>query len=92
MPGYARRCGGWTRRSRADTGWRDHVDLPLGEGREAWHIALDPPVAGVGPWERSAPMLSIAAAELAAIPPGRTIGIRQIGDFARSPALTLPLS
>ncbi|MBA3940514.1 MAG: hypothetical protein C0520_04820 [Sphingopyxis sp.] len=82
----------WTRRSRADTGWRDHVDLPLGEGREAWHIALDPPVAGVGPWERSAPMLSIAAAELAAIPPGRTIGIRQIGDFARSPALTLPLS
>src|SRR3546814_4792166 len=42
---------GWTRRSRIDTGWRDHVDQPLGETRELWRVSLVPPVPGVGPWE-----------------------------------------
>ena len=29
----------WVRRSRVDPGWRDAVDLPLGEGREACRVA-----------------------------------------------------
>ncbi len=83
---------GWTRRSRIDTGWRDHVDQPLGESREAWRIALSPPVPGLGPWERTSPALSFSAAEWAALPPGCALEIRQAGDFALSPPLFLPLT
>ncbi len=83
---------GWIRRSRVDTGWRDHVDLPIGESREAWHIAISPFVAGIGPWERASPTLDIGAAEFAGLPPGSTIEIRQAGDFALSPPLSLPLT
>src|SRR3546814_7573710 len=42
----------WTRRSRLDTGWRDGIDLPLGESRELYRVATLPAVAGVGPWEQ----------------------------------------
>lgn len=83
---------GWTRRSRVDAGWRDHVDLPHGESREAWHVALSPPVAGVGPWERTSPSLTISAGDLAGLPSGCAIEIRQIGDLALSPPLSLPLT
>ena len=83
---------GWRRRSRVDTGWRDHTDLPLGEGREAWRIALSPPVPGRAPWERDAPTLHLAAADLAGLPTGTAILIRQVGDFALSPPLSLPLT
>lgn len=83
---------GWVRRSRVDTGWRDHVDQPSGESHEAWRIALSPPVPGIGPWESASPTLNIGAAELAALPPGCTIEIRQAGDFALSPPLSLPLT
>jgi hypothetical protein len=83
---------GWIRRSRVDTGWRDHVDLPPGESREAWHIALSPFVPGIGPWESASSTLHIGAGEFAALPPGCTIEIRQAGDFALSPPLSLPLT
>lgn len=83
---------GWIRRSRVDTGWRDHVDLPMGESREVWRIAISPPVAGIGPWERASPTLDIGAADLAGLPPGCSLEIRQAGDFALSPPLSLPLT
>lgn len=82
----------WRRRSRVDTGWRDHVDLPVGEGQEAWRIELSPPVDGIAPWERASPTLHIEAGALALLPPGTMIAIRQVGDFALSPPLLLPLS
>lgn len=82
----------WRRRSRVDTGWRDHVDLPLGEGREVWRILLSPPVAGRAAWERDAPTLHIAPPDLAALPPGTAILIHQVGDFGLSPPLSLPLT
>jgi len=82
----------WVRRSRVDTGWRDHVDQPLGESSEAWRIALSPPVSGIGPWESASPTLHIGAADFAMLPPGCTIEIRQLGDFAVSPPLYLPLT
>lgn len=82
----------WRRRSRVDTGWRDHVDLPIGEGQEAWRITLSPPVPGVAPWERSAPDLHIAAAVLAGLPPETMIEVRQVGDFALSLPLALSLT
>jgi hypothetical protein len=82
---------GWVRRSRLDVGWRDHVDQPLGESREAYRVALDPPVAGLGPWDCAGPTLSLEAAAVAALPPGTTAQIRQVGDFASSPPLSIPL-
>lgn len=85
-------CVAWRRRSRVDTGWRDYVDLPLGEGREAWQISLSPPVTGIAPWERATPDLQIAADVLAALPPGTMVAIRQVGDFALSPPLSLSLT
>ena len=98
-PVHGRRAGdgaggmtiGWTRRSRADTGWRDGVDLPLGEAREAWRVAVVPEAAGPGPWDCSAPVLHLSAAEVAALPPGASLAIRQVGDFALSAPLFLPL-
>ena len=82
----------WVRRSRADTGWRDHVDQPLGENREAWRIDLVPSVQEVGPWESSVPELAIDAVALAAIPAGRSLEVRQIGDFAASTPLIIALT
>ena len=82
----------WVERSRIDTGWRDHVDQPSGESREAWRIAVSPPVPGFGPWERASPMLAIGASELALLPPGCALEILQVGDFALSPPLSLPLT
>ncbi len=82
---------GWIRRSRVDPGWRDGVDLPLGEGREAWRVAAVPATPGVGPWDCTAPALHLAAVEVAALPPGTSLEIRQVGDFALSQPLVLPL-
>lgn len=82
----------WVRRSRVDTGWRDHVDQSLGESHEAWRIALLPPVPGIGPWESISSTLHINAADFAMLPPGCTIEIRQLGDFAVSQPLYLPLT
>lgn len=82
----------WVRRSRIDTGWRDEVDLPLGENREAWRVALVPPVPGIGPWEVASPVVTMTPAEVAAVPPGSTLDIRQLGDFSLSPPLIIPFA
>ncbi len=81
----------WVRRSRVDPGWRDAVDLPLGESREAYRVAAVPAVSGLGPWDCPAPMLHLAAPKVAALSPGASLEIRQVGDFALSPSLILPL-
>lgn len=81
----------WIRRSRADAGWRDHVDQASGETRDAWRIELSPAVPGIGPWESTAPTLTIDAGDVAMLPAGSAIHIRQAGDFALSPPLSLPL-
>lgn len=82
----------WTRCSRADAGWRDHVDQASGETHERWHIALSPAVAGIGPWESASATLTIGAGDVAMLPPGCTLHIRQAGDLAFSPPLSLPLT
>lgn len=82
----------WIRRSRADTGWRDAVDLPLGEAAEAWRVTIDPPVPGVGPWSLPEPRLEIDAATMAGLAPGTGIEVRQVGDFGLSLPLRLSLT
>jgi hypothetical protein len=82
----------WVRRSRVDIGWRDHVDQPPGESREAWRVSLVPAVPGTGPWECASASLAIDSGSLAAVPPGCVIEIRQMGDFAISAPFVLPLT
>ncbi|MBL0769857.1 hypothetical protein JI743_13685 [Sphingopyxis sp. DHUNG17] len=82
----------WIRRSRADTGWRDAVDLPPGEAAAAWRVTLDPPAPGVGPWSVSEPRLEIGAAAMAGVAPGTAIEVRQVGDFGLSLPLRMPLT
>lgn len=82
----------WIGRSRMDSGWRDHVDVAAGESREAWRIALEPPLAGAGPWETAVPRISMDASLMARLPSGTRLSIRRIGDFALSPPLLLPLT
>lgn len=82
----------WVRRSRVDTGWRDRVDQPLGESREAWRVALVPAVPGIGDWECASADLHIDSETMADVPPGCALEIRQLGDFAVSAPLVLPLT
>lgn len=82
---------GWIRRTRADAGWRDHVDQPLGEGMELYRIAANPAVLGIGPWECAVPALHIDAVAFGALPAGTMLEIRQIGDFAPSLPLIVPI-
>ncbi|HEX7931109.1 MAG TPA: hypothetical protein VF470_09430, partial [Sphingomicrobium sp.] len=82
----------WSRRSRLDNGWRDQVDLPLGESREVWRVDVSPPVPGIGAWECAEAVLHIHAATMAALPAGCALHICQVGDFALSPPLSIPLA
>lgn len=82
----------WVRRTRTDAGWRDHVDVPLGESHEAWRIEIEPAAAGVGPWETASPSLAIDAVTWTALAPDSVFSIRQVGDFALSEPLHLPLT
>ena len=82
----------WVRRSRADLGWRDQVDLPIGEGRELWQVMLVPAVPGLGPWDCTESRLVLDAALLAVMPAGSALSVRQVGDFGLSPPLFLPLA
>lgn len=82
----------WVRRSRSPMGWRDEVDMPLGESVERWRIMLNPPVPNVGPWESGVSHWTVDAADLAQIPSGTEAEIAQIGDFAMSPHLKISLA
>jgi hypothetical protein len=82
----------WIRRTRTDAGWRDHIDVPLGEGREAWRVVVEPAAAGIGPWETASPSLTLDAATWTALAPDSVFSIRQVGDFALSEPLLLPLT
>lgn len=81
----------WVRRSRVHMGWRDEVDVPLGESRERWRIRVVPDVPNVGPWESERTEWSISSADLALIPSGAFIEINQIGDFSVSLPLKISL-
>src|SRR3546814_12579478 len=80
----------WTRRSRLDTGWRDLVDLPLGENRELYRISPTPAVAGARPWARSEASLPPAAATPAALPPGPAPPTRPPGAIPLVPPPVVP--
>ena len=74
----------WTRRSRAQAGWIDEVDVPLGETFELYRVTITGPGGSIE-LETSEPHLEVTAAQLVTLGTGPlTIQVRQIGDAAAS--------
>jgi hypothetical protein len=75
---------GWTRRTRAASGWVDEVDVPLGERVELYRVSIAG-AEGALELEAAQPSLRIANAQLGGVGSGAvTIQVRQVGDFAAS--------
>lgn len=77
----------WTRRSRLGWRWRDGDDVPLGEEREGYRIAVaDQAGATIATRSSDGPQLVLSAAE---VPAGAvTVAVRQQGTYAlSSPAI-----
>lgn len=70
----------WVRRARGSAAWRDGVELPLGEEREAYRVTID----SLGTVDVTEPVLRIAPPSTAI-----TVAVRQIGTNGPSPAATL---
>lgn len=84
----------WIRRSRVNIGWRDEVDMPLGEAAELWRLTLHPPdsaKAMMAAWEISTPQFYLEPALVAQLPTGTAAQIIQVGDFASSAGLRIAL-
>lgn len=78
----------WRRRSRVDWWWRDHVDVPLGEEREAYEVTVTTAIAShivvtAVPYV-TVPLSALNGAPLRA-------AVRQIGSLGASSPATLTL-
>lgn len=81
----------WTRRARGQWGWLDGVETALVEEVESYEIGAGPTAAPIRSWSSATTLLTIEMPELVDLPAGTTIWVRQLGSFARSPALPLHL-
>ena len=84
---------GWTRRARGGWSWPDGVELPLNEQSEAYVVTFGSDAAAIASWECFAPILTISAAEyaaLAATAPTGSFAVRQRGDRGLSEPLVFP--
>ena len=81
----------WTRRARGAWVWRDGVDVPLVEEAERYEVGAGPAEAPIALWRVAEPTLALAAGDLAPLPPGTPLWVRQIGSHAASPPLALHL-
>lgn len=82
----------WTRRARGGWLWRDGVDTPLNEEREAYLVGLGSIDTPVLVWEAQQPGLTLdpaVHAQLQAVHPGKMLWVRQIGTASSSPATLL---
>lgn len=96
-PSVARTAGGglilgWTRRARGSWWWRDGVDAPLQEEAERYEVGAGPIAVPHALWPVDTPSLELTSAEVEALPASTALWVRQIGDFARSPALHLHIT
>jgi hypothetical protein len=68
------------------------VDVPLGEAREQYRVAVIGP-AGALEITTDQPSLTITAAELAPLGAGlATVEVRQVGDWAASPPVRITIN
>lgn len=80
---------GWVRRARGAWSWRDGVDVPLAEEAERYIVSCEQVGATVRAWSSDEPSLSILAEDLASLPGGSTLIVRQQGTHAQSLPLVL---
>ncbi|WP_183030062.1 phage tail protein [Altericroceibacterium spongiae] len=78
----------WTRRARGAWEWRDGVDVPLNEEREAYLVGIGPVDWPDRQWESDMASLTIPAVQLAG-GTGKPLWVRQKGQFALSDPLLL---
>lgn len=76
---------GWTRRSRAGWAWRDGIDAPLVEEREAYVVTVTPPAAP--PQDHAVASASLVLSTPP--PPGSRVAVRQIGTVGASRAAVI---
>ena len=91
---YLRTAGGgamlnWVRRARGSIIWPNEVEIPLNEQAERWEVQARADQTVVGQWRTAVSSLSLTAAERSALPENTVFEIRQVGSFARSPALRM---
>lgn len=79
----------WTRRARGAWAWRDGVDVPLVEEVERYEVGAGAADGPLALWPVAAPALMLAAGDLALLPAGTQLWVRQIGSHARSRELPL---
>ncbi len=79
----------WTRRARGGWHWLDGVDVPLVEESERYEVGCGAISNPLALYQTGEPSFHLDSAMLAALPAGTSIWIRQIGSYARSPALLL---
>jgi len=79
----------WTRRARGGWRWLDGVDAPLVEERERYEVGCGPVSTPLALYETAISQFTFEPALLAALPAGTQVWARQIGSYARSPALRL---
>lgn len=79
----------WTRRARGAWAWRDAVEVPLIEESEHYEVGAGSVAAPVRSWTSQIPSLTLSANQLAPLPSGTALWVRQIGSHARSPELLL---
>jgi hypothetical protein len=78
----------WVGRSRVGARWLDGVEAPAGESNLRWRVRYFDAAAAVVDVVVDTPWLELAADAFA---PGSLATIVQVGDFAVSPPLSLPL-
>lgn len=81
----------WTRRARGCWTWLDEVDLPLNEQAELWDIQLIGPNGLAKSWQTGSAALILSAEECGSLPTSARFEVRQIGSFARSLPLVIPV-
>ncbi|MCJ8191784.1 phage tail protein [Sphingomicrobium aestuariivivum] len=81
----------WVRRSRRGYAWLDHVDVPLGETAERYHIELSG-TAGAVTLTSDRSDISVASEALAPLGTGQiTVACRMLGDTGMSTATTITI-
>ena len=82
---------GWARRSRAGWAWRDGIEVPVAEEREAYHVAWQGGSVEV-PTPAFTYTTAMRAADVAGGAVTMTFSIRQSGDAGLSPPLLLTIN
>ncbi len=82
----------WTRRARGAWRWSDGVDVPLVEETELYRVGAGLVERPLMIWETPRAYLSLSPVDLAALPAGTPLWVRQLGRHGSSDPAALPLT